>query len=101
VKYKKDNNDVNYMLTTLTQRTHLSTIVRNIIENLENYKMLWENHAFINEHHNESLDPNNPDIMENIDHGEPEPHTVDDKFINYKNNRLISRVDAMTYLNND
>lgn len=99
VKYIK--NTESFVLTTINQGGSIKDVVKNIIENLEDMDILWDNHSLINEHHNGSLTPNNPSIKRNI--GQIDDNIHEDKYkINHpKENRLITKTNTINLLNDE
>jgi hypothetical protein len=98
VLYKVEGVPINYILTTIIgEEEDSSTIVENLMKNIDSQNLLWDNHKLINRYITKKFHDANPNIM-NFD----SDVSQFDKFMNFsKNNGLISRDDAKIILRNE
>ncbi|WP_313385916.1 ABC-three component system protein [Chishuiella sp.] len=99
IKYRKDNLNSNFVITSIIKEPkRTTTVVKNIIENLESMSLLWENHQLINKEINADFAPNIPSFRDNFEESE-ESKKDRDRFMYYSNTKLISRENAIQLLN--
>lgn len=96
IKYRKDNINSDFVITSIIQELRRSaSVVKNIIDNLHSMNLLWENHQLINKEINADLIIDNPafnSIYEDIEDDRK-------KFMQYSESKLISSQDAIQLLN--